>query len=236
MLPFWTICSIFYLFVLKHFFLGQIYICSVNQYLKMMSWALSMTTLTLVLLKGRQSIAISIDSTSGLIIGDIYGVRDGWSGSGCDSVTRVSIDSGVLENSVNCHAQERWGFPPLSLLLVQLFILKMLVSITNVVLLYSVWGQVFLVLATFQCPPDTPYWKKIKLCATCSISESVIFHCIVMLCYYAWTMYLCYSHVSMMMEPPHAIIGKHYKRGFQLLVYHREYWLWIEYCYSVCPR
>ena len=31
--------------------------------------------------------------------------------------------------------------------------------------------------------------------------------------------------------------GKHYKRGFQLLVYHRECWLWIEYiCYSVCLR
>ena len=32
-------------------------------------------------------------------------------------------------------------------------------------------------------------------------------------------------------------LGKHYKRGFQFLVYHRECWLWTEYvCYSVCLR
>ena len=36
----------------------------------------------------------------------------------------------------------------------------------------------------------------------------LFFHCIVMVCYYACTTYLCYSHAYMMMEPLHDIIGK----------------------------
>ena len=42
----------------------------------------------------------------------------------------------------------------------------------------------------------------------CNILKSVIFHCVVMLCYYTCTMYLYYSHMHVMMEPSYDIIGK----------------------------
>ena len=40
----------------------------------MMSWVLSMTTISLVALKGKWGMDISLDCVSGLIIGDISGV------------------------------------------------------------------------------------------------------------------------------------------------------------------
>ena len=41
----------------------------------------------------------------------------------------------------------------------------------------------------------------------------LFFHCIVMLCYYACATYLHSSHMHMMMEPLHDIIGKTLEKG-----------------------
>ena len=59
----------------------------------MISWVLSMTTLSFVLLKGKWGMDISIDCTSGLTIGDISGVGGGCSDSISELVSRVFIDS-----------------------------------------------------------------------------------------------------------------------------------------------
>ena len=101
------------------------------------------------------------DYISGLIIVEMSGEGGGCSGSICDSVSRVLIES------VRDACREEVGvFTHSCLLLAQLFVFRMLVARTNVVLWYSVQGQVFLVLVTSQHPPDIPYRKKVRPCTT----------------------------------------------------------------------
>ena len=80
--------------------------------------------------------------------------------------------------------------------------------------------------------------------STCLVGGYVIYQSwlFLSLCCYAMLLHMCCVintiHTCMKWWSHHMTsLGKHYKRRFQFLVYHRECWFWTEYiCYSVCLR
>ena len=105
-------------------------------------------------------------------------------------------------------------------------------------LLLFTMQEILFYISSFIFEPQKWFLEVRKIYINCNISKSVIFF--VALWCYAITHVLCIYAVCMCAwwwSHHMTSSGKHYKRGFQLLVHHRECWLLIEYIYySVCLR